>query len=491
MFNDNKPTPLLPAGRWNRTYVIGKVLGLRITAETSAFVAGFVLWAILAVIGKEFLALTGPDVVLGGGLLVLLHYGSEFVHQFGHALAAAQTKYEMTGIHYWLLLSRSIYPPDEPRLPAKLHIKRAMGGPIASGVLSGILGVLTLLLIPVGELLYVSPSSLNMLGYRPEEMVGRSSLEFVNPDDLSELVFRMTHATDGTAPPDSAIFRFQHKLGHTIWLEATGQVVTHTTGELREFIASLRDISARKQAEEAIKQALEKEKELGELKSRFVSMTSHEFRTPLANILATTDTLSTYRQKMTDQQIEQRFNNIRGQVDHLKDIIEDVLQFTRIDIQHVEYHPQPVDLDALCKDIIGEFDIRSDVPHQFIYEAHDVPTAMNLDKKLMRQIINNLVSNAVKYSPADKPVHLRLVCKDQMCTMTVADEGIGIPEADLKHMFVPFHRAGNVGTISGTGLGMIISRKAVELHGGTIAIQSKVGNGTTITVEIPVVTQKE
>lgn len=111
MFNDNKPTPLLPGGNWNRTYMLGNVLGLRITAETSAFVAGFVLWAILAVIGKEFLALTGPDVVVGGGLLVLMHYGLAFVHQFGHALAAAQTRHEMTGIHYWLLLTRSIYPP--------------------------------------------------------------------------------------------------------------------------------------------------------------------------------------------------------------------------------------------------------------------------------------------------------------------------------------------------------------------------------------------
>ena len=152
MFKANKPTPLLPGGKWNRTYVLGKVLGLKLTAETSAFVAGFVLWAVLAVIGKEFLALTGPDVVVGGGLLVLLHYGLGFIHQLGHAIAAAQTRYGMTGIHFWLLLERSIYPPNEPTLPAKVHIQRAKGGPIASGILSGVLGVLTLLLIPVGGL---------------------------------------------------------------------------------------------------------------------------------------------------------------------------------------------------------------------------------------------------------------------------------------------------------------------------------------------------
>ncbi len=345
---------------------------------------------------------------------------------------------------------------------------------------------------PVGEILYASPSSLAMLGYHPEEMLGRAGLEFVNSEDVAEIISRINHATDGTAPTTSIVFRFYHKQRHMIWLEATGQLITSSaTGEVIEFIASLRDISERKRAEEAIKQALEKEKELGELKSRFVSMTSHEFRTPLANIMATTETLSTYRQKMTDQQIEQRFSNIRGQVDHLKDIIDDVLQFTRIDLQFVEYNPQPSSLDALCQEIVGEFDSRADVPHQLIYTAENMPLTMDFDKKLMRQIINNLISNAIKYSPSDKPVKVSLVCKDSVCIVTVADQGIGIPEADLKHMYEPFHRATNVGTISGTGLGLIITRKAVELHGGTIAIHSKVGIGTTITLEIPVVTQKE
>ena len=119
MSNANKPTPLLPGGNWNRTYILGKVLGIKITAETSAIISGFVLWAILAVIGKEFLALTGPDVVVGGGLLVLLHYGLGFVHQFGSPLKCSSpatsccettTLFDRsTGVHHCLnrLLSNS------------------------------------------------------------------------------------------------------------------------------------------------------------------------------------------------------------------------------------------------------------------------------------------------------------------------------------------------------------------------------------------------
>ncbi len=152
MFDPKKPPMLLDSGKWNRTYRLGKVLGMTITADTTAVISGFVLWAVLAVLGKQFLALTGPDVVVGGGLLVMLHYGLGFVHQLGHAVAAAQTRHEMTGFHYYLLLTRSIYPYNERPVSAKVHLQRAKGGPIASGILSGILGLLTLLLIPVGGL---------------------------------------------------------------------------------------------------------------------------------------------------------------------------------------------------------------------------------------------------------------------------------------------------------------------------------------------------
>ncbi len=341
-------------------------------------------------------------------------------------------------------------------------------------------------LSPVGEILYASPSSLAMLGYRPEEMVGRFGMEFVNADEVNELVHRIAHATDGVASTDTLVFHFLHKAGHRIWIEATGQVITSSeTGDVKEFIASLRDISERKRAEEAIKQALAKEKELGELKSRFVSMASHEFRTPLANILAITETVDSYRHKMNEEQIGQRLGNIRGQVGHLSEVINDVLQLARIQAKRIEFNPQPVNLDEMCKEIIAEFDLRTDISQELIYTSHNIPPLINLDKRLIRQVINNLISNAVKYSAENKHVKIDLSCNQETCTLTIADEGIGIPEADLNHMFEPFHRATNVGTISGTGLGLSISQEAIELHNGKLSIESKVGIGTTAKVSIP------
>lgn len=150
------PPPVLPLAiaAINRSYRLGRILGLRLTAETSAFVSLIVLWAVLAVIGSQALGLTGPDVVVGGALTVLLHVGLTLVHHLGHALAAERTGYPMVGIHLWLLLARSIYPPNEPPLPARIHIRRALGGPIASTIVGVILGVLALLLNPVGGMVY-------------------------------------------------------------------------------------------------------------------------------------------------------------------------------------------------------------------------------------------------------------------------------------------------------------------------------------------------
>lgn len=150
------PPPVLPLANTaiNRSYRLGRILGLRLTAETSAFAALIVLWAVLAVVGRQALGLTGPDVVVGGALTVLLHVGLTLAHHLGHAVAAERTGYPMVGIHLWLLLGRSIYPANEPPLPGRIHIRRAVGGPIASAIVSAILGVLALLLYPVGGMVY-------------------------------------------------------------------------------------------------------------------------------------------------------------------------------------------------------------------------------------------------------------------------------------------------------------------------------------------------
>ena len=141
--------------------------------------------------------------------------------------------------------------------------------------------------------------------------------------------------------------------------------------------------------------------------------------------------------------------------------------------------------DSLCRSVIDEFQSRPDLTQRLIYSCDEQLHEVMLDKKLMRQTINNLVSNAIKYSAPDSSITISLEFENDTLILKVADQGIGIPEADLKHLFEPFHRAGNVGMISGTGLGMVITKELVDLHNGTITVESQIGIGTIFIVSIP------
>lgn len=244
------------------------------------------------------------------------------------------------------------------------------------------------------------------------------------------------------------------------------------------------DITDRKNTELMLQQALQKEKELGELKSRFISMASHEFRTPLTAIRATADTLLLYRQKLPVEQIDKRLAKIQEQVSYLSGIIEDVLQLARLQARRVEHNPIGFDLQLLGHTIMDE------LASQFgggriVYHCDAALCAVTLDPKLMRQIMTNLISNALKYSPVTHPVYVDLTYQQAMLILQVRDEGIGIPVADLAHLYEPFHRAANVGVIAGTGLGLVITKESVELQGGTLHVTSQLGVGTTFTVCIP------
>lgn len=339
---------------------------------------------------------------------------------------------------------------------------------------------------PAGDYLYVSPSSRTILGYDPAEMVGQSAFALIHPDDVvfAQEAIQQARELHEDYPP--LRLRFQHKQGHYVWLETSGRTVfAEESGEPIELIVSLRNVTKQKQAEIALQEALQKEKELSELKSRFVSMASHEFRTPLASILVLTETLLTYRHKLTDEQVTQRLGKIQEQVGHLKDIMDDVLQLARLQARRGEFNPAPLDLDALCRTVLEEFRSQSADELRLFYTCNAAIPAVNLDQRLMRQTISNLVANAIKYSSADKAVLVRLIYTDVALLLQVQDEGIGIPAADLKHLFQPFHRASNVGSIPGTGLGLVIAQESVELHGGTITVDSQLGVGTTFTVIIP------
>ena len=251
-----------------------------------------------------------------------------------------------------------------------------------------------------------------------------------------------------------------------------------------EVMAIVRDITERKRAEEDIRNALEKEKELGELKSRFVTMTSHEFRTPLTTILSSAELLEDYGSKWTEEKKLQHLRRIQTSVNHMSQLLNDVLLIGKAEVGKLECNPVELSVAQFCRDLVDEM-LLGTTSHTITFQQQGNCTNAYLDEKLLWHILSNLLSNAIKYSPVGGTVYFDLVCEQGEAIFRVQDEGIGIPKADQAQLFNSFHRASNVGTIPGTGLGLSIVKKAVDLHGGKITVESEVGVGTKFVVSLP------
>lgn len=233
---------------------------------------------------------------------------------------------------------------------------------------------------------------------------------------------------------------------------------------------------------------LEKERELLALKERFVSMVSHEFRTPLTIIGTSSQMLRTYSDRMTDARRELCFHQIESQVSYMVELLDDLLLYGKVNTGKTAFAPQPLDLVALCQDIFETLQMTDPNGHVFVFESTGDFTAASMDDKLLRHILVNLLSNAMKYTPKGKTVRFSVQRGGDNAVFTITDEGIGIPPADLKRLFEPFHRAHNAKGYEGTGLGLAIVKSNVEIHGGTIHCESSEGVGTTFTVSLPLST---
>ncbi len=250
------------------------------------------------------------------------------------------------------------------------------------------------------------------------------------------------------------------------------------------IVCSIWDVSERKRTEENLRTALEKEKELGDLKSRFTSMVSHEFRTPLAVIQSSSDLLKGYSDQMTPERRVSQLDKIQNQVRRLTDLLNDILLMSKAQSVGLEFNPEPLDLYAFSQDIVSEMRLTAKM-HQIQFNAEGDCFELYGDAKLLRQAISNLLSNAVKYSPAGSKVTFRLGCANDHAIIQIQDQGDGISEEDQKHLFEEFYRAKSTISVPGTGLGLPIVKQAIEAHGGKVTFESHVGQGTTFTLSVP------
>ena len=239
------------------------------------------------------------------------------------------------------------------------------------------------------------------------------------------------------------------------------------------------------QSQQELNEALEKEKELSEIKSRFVSMASHEFRSPLSTVLSSASLLSKYKITEEQHKREKHVNRIKESVKHLNDILEDFLSLGKLDEGKVATAFEFFNLNDLLKDVVEEMQAQTE--HQKIAYHFEGNNDIFSDKKLLRNIILNLISNALKFSIDDKTIWVECKISDAQASISIRDEGIGISTEDQQYLYTSFFRGKNALNIQGTGLGLHIVQRYLSLLGGAIDLKTSLNNGTTFTILIPII----
>jgi PAS domain S-box-containing protein len=340
------------------------------------------------------------------------------------------------------------------------------------------------------EILYVNEAFTKITGYSPAEVLGKTPRILQGAKtDRTELAKIRTALQKWEAVTVEVIN--YRKDGSEFWNEFSIVPVADQAGCYTHWIAIQRDTTSRRQAEEALRKseadrlALEREKELSTLKARFFSMASHEFRTPLSTALAAAQLLENSQNAWEDTAKRLRnLHRIQDAIRNLVQLLDDILTINRAEAKELAFHPEYLELDGLCEQLVEEMRLNY---QQLSFSCIGKALPVYLDEKLVRSILTNLLSNAIKYSPQATPVHLQLTYQDDSVILQVTDQGIGITVSDQQHLFEPFHRGKNVRIIPGTGLGLVVVKKCVDLHQGSIQIISESEIGTTCQVTIPLV----
>ncbi len=388
-----------------------------------------------------------------------------------------------------------------------------------------------------GTIVVANPAAENMFGYPANELVGEA-IEVLIPDKFKSIHHQhregfykkpsnrtMGHGRDlygrrkdgSDLPVEISLSHYQRD-GETFVIAFIVDIterkriesrmlqqkeeLERITGKIRQLNAELEikveertlilkeALQKLEQSQEELSSALDKERQLNEIKSRFVSMASHEFRTPLTTVLSSASLISKYTAAEDQEKRDKHIQRIKNSVNNLNDILEDFLSLGKLNEGKVDITCEKVDLGKLIKDTVEEMKPMMKKGQYFELECIGDCNGFT-DKKLFRNIIINLVSNAIKFSDEGTRIAITGNVKDGIASISVSDEGIGISKSDKEHLFSSFFRATNATNIQGTGLGLHIVKRYVDLLGGTVNVESELHKGTTVNFIIPVKQKKQ
>ncbi|MGI0485227.1 ATP-binding protein [Pantanalinema rosaneae CENA516] len=353
-----------------------------------------------------------------------------------------------------------------------------------------------------GVISYSSPSTRRVLGYAPEALMHQTLFTYVHPDDLTCVRNAIEQSLHHPHINLLIEFRVQHQSGEWRILEAIGKRLPESFGT-DKIVLNSRDITERKQAE-IVRKELEAERERRELRAYFFSQMSHELKNPLTSVMMATELLEKIGQ--TTEAKNKFLQRIRTAVQQMNQLLNDTLIVGKTESGRLEFRPIALDLPEFCANLIDDLQTSVSHQHTIAFTCENIPDPVYMDEQLLRHILSNVLSNALKYSAAGTTVQFLVQVQsfttlsadlqrqlrekhspppNQVITFQIHDAGIGIPLEEQAHLFNPFHRASNVGRIPGTGLGLSIVKDCVDLHGGVLTLTSRVGSGTQVAIILP------
>jgi PAS domain S-box-containing protein len=358
-----------------------------------------------------------------------------------------------------------------------------------------------------GRVTFVNPAAAKMIGWDINDLIGQSMHSVLHHSKPDGRPYPIHHCPIYQAFRDGRIHRantevFWRKDGSSFPVEYISTPLQDQHGEVVGTVVTFQDITQRKWAETLLQRtneelelkvrdrtaelhrANEELQELSELKSRFVSMVCHEFRNPLNNILLSASSLDRYDAQLSTDQRRDYIQGVKTDVERMTQMINDILVIGKIEAQKLMIQPTSIELVQFCHGLVAEMQITAD-KQPLSFTTRHRHLMVELDEKLLRSILTNILSNSIRYSRDQSPINLRLSKRNSHVVFQISDRGIGIPREDLSHLFEPFHRGKNVSNIPGTGLGLNIVKRFVDLHHGKIKVDSKLNIGTTFTVTLP------
>lgn len=360
------------------------------------------------------------------------------------------------------------------------------------------LDIIIIIDVQDGTILNANRTVQRLLGYDPQMLIGQPYTSLFPQSTPAERATSSTSAGGGqllagvnTADSVFVSQPFLRADGSVVPMDLTANMLMW--GNHKAILMTLRDASERIEAEsnrlraETLREKLHQEKELRMLRSRLVSMISHEFRTPLASMMLSVDLLEMKAEAAAGEAKWEaaKLHEIRQQIHRMTSLVDDILFVDKMESGLLPFNPVPTDIVAMVEGIVQDVQGGIGADHE-ISCAFSLPSIqVMVDHKLFAQLLNNLLSNAIKYSQMGTRISVSVGLTDDAFHLAVADEGIGIPDRDKPNLFDMFHRANNTGAVRGTGVGLAIVKQAVDLHGGRVSFESEVNVGTAFMVDIP------